>query len=497
MKRLSFIAIVMTCVMGCAAAPQQGLEKLMDARGMRASSYDRNWENGNGDARPIPPGETIILADVEGPGIIRHIWFTIAATDPVYPRTTVLRMYWDGEEDPSVEAPLGDFFAVGHGMKDVTLHSEPVNISSDGRAYNCYWRMPFRKSAKITMTNDSDMPVHALYSYIDYTREKSIPKDSAYFHARYRQEYPCKSGEDYLFLEAVGRGHYVGTVQSVAMVEPGWYGEGDDRFYIDGEEVPSIQGTGTEDYFCDAWGFRVVNGLYYGVSIWEGYDKGDRGTAYRWHIPDPVPFEKSLKVAIEHKGARHNEKGHPYTGFEERPDCFSSVAYWYQTEPHKPFGEIPPVKQRTLPFVTYEAEDMMDNAVFTPDTSQVQHLPHCSGGKQMFFTPRVQDASFEASFDVQETQDGIVEMLLIYSWDYGIYDVYFDDELLFDDLNMYSSETISEQIRLGMDELSAGEHTVRFECVGSDPRTISESRGPGALGYFCGFDGVRVRKVTP
>lgn len=487
---LAVFLVVFLC--GCVRTSQQGLEKLLPSRAMRSSSCDPNWQHGNADFRHIAPGETITLGELKGPGIIRHIWFTISAVDAHYPRSMVFRIYWDGEEDPSVDSPLGDFFAVGHGMLK-TLHSAPVNISSDGRAYNCYWRMPFRRSARITMSNDSDKPVHALYWYIDWTQERSLPRDSAYFHARYRQEYPCTPGQDYVILEAEGRGHYIGTVQSVVMAEPGWYGEGDDFFFIDGEDEPSLRGTGTEDYFCDAWGFRPVQALFYGIPIWEGMDKGDRGTAYRWHIPDPIPFRKSLRVTIEHKGSRHDAAGHAYTGFEERPDCFSTVAFWYQTEPHKPFGSIPPVSERMLPSITLEAEAMIESATFTPDTHSIQDLPMCSGGKQIFFTPAVKEASFEVTFDVSETLTGVAELLLVHSWDYGIYDISLNGNPILKDINLYSASTQPEAYRLPMDGLPAGTHTLLFECVGSDPR----SKLGHAPGYYCGFDGIRVRQVHP
>ncbi|HNT34139.1 MAG TPA: DUF2961 domain-containing protein, partial [bacterium] len=481
MRKVSAICFVVV-LLGCARVPDQGLEKLLTSRPMRASSSDPNWQNGNWDARPIAPGETITLGDLEGPGIIKHIWFTIAAADALYARNTVFRIHWDGEEDPSVEAPMGDFFAVGHGMLK-PLHTFPINISSGGRAYNCYWRMPFRKTARLTMTNDSDKPVHALYWYIDWAKEQKLPKDSAYFHARYRQEYPCTPGQNYVLLEAEGRGHYVGTVQSVIMAEPGWYGEGDDFFFIDGEQEPSLRGTGTEDYFCDAWGFRPVQGLFYGIPIWEGMDRGDRGTAYRWHIPDPISFTKSLRVEIEHKGSRNDGQGHQYTGFEERPDCFSTVAYWYQIEPHKPFGHVPPVAQRTLPQIILEAEAQIESATFSPDTKSIQDHPACSGGKQIFFTPSVRDASFEVTFDVAETLTGVVELLLLHSWDYGIYNVSLNGSLILKEANLYAPSSEIESHKTPLAELSSGKQTLLFECVGSDPRS-KLGHNPG---YYCGF----------
>ena len=267
----SIVVCVLIAAAGVARAqeasghPLAGLERLKKERTRRVSSADENWRNGNADARPIGPGGTLTVAELEGPGRITHIWFTIAAADPYYGRSVTLRMYWDGDEQPGVESPLGDFFAAGHGIA-VPVNSLPVQVSAEGRAYNCYWPMPFRKSARVTVTNDSpEHMVHALYWYVDWCATEDPGEDVAYFHAQYRQEFPCEAGRNYLIFDGVGQGHYVGTVLSVHMNSGSWFGEGDDFFYIDGEAEPSLRGTGTEDYFCDAWGFRPFNNLYYGV----------------------------------------------------------------------------------------------------------------------------------------------------------------------------------------------------------------------------------------
>lgn len=296
--RIAFAALVLLSVttsvslaqLPASGSPLDGLETLRSFEAQRASSSDPNWRDGNADNRPIPPGETLTLAELEGPGRISHIWFTIAHDVPYYSRLLTLRIYWDGEEHPSVECPIGDFFAMGHGV-DLPFESLPVTVSSDGRARNCYWPMPFRESARVTVTNESSVPCGAIFYYIDWQALESLPEDTAYFHAMYRQEFPCVMGRNFLIADIEGRGHYVGTVQSVYHVSPGWYGEGDDFFFIDGEEEPRLRGTGTEDYFCDAWGFRQFSGPFYGVPLWEGYDTGDRSTAYRWHIADPSPSE--------------------------------------------------------------------------------------------------------------------------------------------------------------------------------------------------------------
>ncbi|RLD13772.1 hypothetical protein DRI50_06500, partial [candidate division KSB1 bacterium] len=260
---------------------QDSLDNLISQQNFqshRASSSNPEL-NSNGDALSIAAGETIVLADVRGPGVISHIWATVASVDPFYGRSLVLRIYWDGNEQPSVQSPLGDFFGVGHGAFS-SFNSLPVSVSSQGRALNCFWKMPFRKSAKITITNESrKYETDSFYYYVDWQKRDELPDDLLYFHAQYRQAMPANPG-DYTILETEGRGHYVGTVYSVQQMETGWFGEGDDRFYIDGENTPALKGTGTEDYFGDAWGFRQFSRPWFGVSLWEGYFVGDRVTAY-------------------------------------------------------------------------------------------------------------------------------------------------------------------------------------------------------------------------
>ncbi|MCI0493311.1 MAG: DUF2961 domain-containing protein, partial [Planctomycetes bacterium] len=260
----------------------------------------------NGDSVPILPGGTLTLLDADGPGVITHFWNTIAAFDPFAGRSVVLRIYYDGQEKPSVQVPLGDFFGVGHGAHK-SFTSAPVSVSAGGLARNCYWHMPFRKHIKVTVTNESLVyPVGSFYYYLDWQKRDSLPEDAMYFHAQYRQSMPAAPGH-YKILETSGQGHYVGTVYSVQQVELGWFGEGDDFFYIDGAQTPQLRGTGTEDYFNDAWGFREFATPYHGVTLYEGVFPGDRVTAYRWHIADPIPFRKSLRVMIEHRGSVFDE----------------------------------------------------------------------------------------------------------------------------------------------------------------------------------------------
>lgn len=320
----------------------------------RVSSYDRS--GGNADYREIKPGDTLTLLDTFGPAIITHLWVTISSPEKLHLKKLVLRMYWDDEATPSVEAPIGDFFGLGLG--DYFLYeSIPLAVGSD-MALNSFFRMPFQSHAKITVTNEGKESVDHFYYNLDYqVYPKPLPPDTMYFHAQYRQAAPAHGwdnhwtsnyepaiegkknldGRDnYVWLEAVGRGHFVGVTMSILQNQDGWWGEGDDMFFIDGEQTPSINGTGSEDYFLGAWDFGTHPFAYgtFGAPVKGDEVAGGRSSVYRFHLDSPIPFTKSLKATIEHGHANH------------RSDNFYSVAYWYQLEPHAPFPALPPVDQR-------------------------------------------------------------------------------------------------------------------------------------------------------
>jgi len=462
-------------------SPMAGLEQLKDFEAMRESSSDPDWHNGNADSRPIEPGGTLVLADLKGPGVITHFWNTIAHPAPFYPRLLTLRMYWDGEEHPSVECPIGDFFGIGHGL-DKSFVSLPIKVSSDGRGRNCYWPMPFRQSARITVSNESDRRCDAFYYYLDWQKHKSLPRNTAYFHAMYRQEHPCVMGRNYLLADLRGRGHYVGTVQSVQNMSAGWYGEGDDFFFIDGETEPRLRGTGTEDYFCDGWGFRPHDGPFYGVPLWEGYAPGNRGSVYRFHLTDPVPFKKSLRVEIEHKGSQEFPD-RSVSGFIERDDLMSSVAFWYQVEPHKPWPALPPGPERlaeqTLALVT--GWKAVGGAKHSDHPLAVQDLPGIAKeGKQLFFTPRNDQGWVECPFQVGKDIRAHLWGKFIQSHDYGIYRVTLDGRELAV-VNLYHPETRRHVYYWGPQALSAGAHVLRFECQG---------KADHSTGYCLGLDSI-------
>ena len=487
LKLLFVCVLVMSLCAMCAAqtafSPLDGLSTLRDFRAMRSSSADPNLE-GNGDARGIAPGATLTIGELEGPGKIAHIWFTIADSERAYGKLLVLRMYWDGEKEPSVETPINDFFCEGHGM-DMYVNSLPIRVTSDGRGRNCYWSMPFGKSAKITVTNEGQKRCDAFYYYIDWQKMRSLPKNTAYFHAQYRQEFPCVKGQDYLILDAEGRGHYVGCNLSIRQHEPGWWGEGDDRFCIDGEQTPSLSGTGSEDYFCDGWGIRKLDGLYYGFPLSENFDYLGKHTCYRFHIQDPVPFTKSLKMVIEHKGSGQRADG-TWDGYRERFDDFSSVAYWYQTEPHKVFAPLPPAKDRLYPSILIEGESMLDAAQATAEKAIRQDLGGWSGNGQFFWTPQSAPASVTTKFSVPEAGKYVVTLQYTKSFDYGVYQAFLDGKSVGSVVDLYSPNVERLTVSWGIRELTAGEHELKFETT---------KNNPASKGYYFGLDTIELVPV--
>src|ERR1700757_1724342 len=275
MNRLVILFLVCLLTLPLVAqSPDTWLSSLPQAKDYvqhRSSSYDRG--GGNADARAIAPGEILTLLDETGHGLITHVWVTIASDDPNHLKALVLRMYWDGESTPSVEAPIGDFFGLGLGDYHL-FQSIPLQVGSD-KALNCFFPMPFQKHARVTVTNEGAIKTDAFYFNIDYrTYNKPLSVDELYFHAQYRQAAPAQgttnnwksngdidskknlNGEgNYIWMEATGRGHFVGVTMSVLQNQDGWWGEGDDMFFVDGETTPSINGTGSEDYFLGAWSF--------------------------------------------------------------------------------------------------------------------------------------------------------------------------------------------------------------------------------------------------
>jgi len=289
----------------------------------------------------IKAGTTFTLGEIKGPGCIQQIWMTPTGNW----KKAILRFYWDGEKDPSVECPVGDFFACGPG-KYAQINSLAVCVNP-GSAFNCYWQMPFRKSARITLQNTDEKDM-TLYYQVNYALG-SVPRDAGTFHAQYRRESPLKQTGTYTILDGVkGQGQYVGTYLTWEVHNTGWWGEGEIKFFLDGDkEFPTICGTGTEDYFCGSYNFenqetkryQVFSTPYCGLAQVlppdKIYEVGQQFSLYRWHITDPIRFEKDLRVTIQALGWQQGGKYLPLK------DNLSSVAFWYQKEPHAALSPLP------------------------------------------------------------------------------------------------------------------------------------------------------------
>lgn len=326
LRRFAFVLIAWPA----ATASLDDLAILRDVISHRASSFDTTGGNTD-NVTSFAPGETHVMLDTNGPGRITHMWLTVAPFQGHWTvlRDLVLRITWEQSGTPAVEVPLGDFFALGHGMS-YPVKSAPVAVGLDHRALNCYWPMPFHKHARIELLNNGPRSVRRIYYNIDYELG-SQPDDAALFHALWRRE-PARlpqpvgnvDGEgNYVILDVRGDGHYIGTALFIDAAPGGWWGEGDEMIFIDGAQQPQLHGTGTEDYFSNAWGYNEAFSYpYYGAPLVRKREDGGSWTAvYRWHVPDPIRFRKSIRVTLE-------------TNWEDgvRNDV-SSVAYWYQRTP--------------------------------------------------------------------------------------------------------------------------------------------------------------------
>jgi hypothetical protein len=531
MKKL-FISSFLACILLAGinlTATGQILETLIhpqEGKSMRASSGN---PFNNNDSKKFEAGETKVIAEFEGPGKIVHMWFIPYSQNIRFPRAFVLRIYWDGSDVPSVETPIGDFFAAGNGMM-AEINSFPVKVSSFGRGLNCYWQMPFKKKAVITLSNESDQYAGASYYMIDWVKYDEPQENTMYFHARYHQEYPPEVGKPYTVFIGKGKGHYVGTVQSSHNGTGHWYGEGDDYFYVDGEKIPSISGTGTEDYFNDAWNMRVHSSLYTGCTIFEPRSPDARITAYRWHIPDPVIFNTSLKFEIERTGFLLNEKGEILTPSGSRPDDWSSVAYWYQETIAEPWCEFPEYKDRVDPEVVLHLPQVV-NSIRHSDGVELRVNPY---NRATWTKPWFQALNntvggwIEIPFEIKEKGLYSISLFQHLRLDNGIWKVYIDGKELYDagisqiargyDLdqaylvpqeeinttldfyNIFQKNEHEDYIygqrrerKIGLFEFEPGQHSMKLVCVGSNPLTADHITGK--LKYNLTADVLSIRKL--
>ncbi len=302
-----------------------------------ASMLGQGWK-----VRPcitLAPDSTTDLANIEGSGVIQHIWITV---HPQAYRDTILRCYWDGETEASIEVPLGDFFCNGHGLR-YDVNSLPIAVNPSG-GFNSYWPMPFRQGARITIENQHSEEIGGFFYQITYALTE-VPQAAAYLHAQWRRSLTSREVPEHVIVDGIeGKGHYVGTFLAWTQLSNGWWGEGEIKFFMDGDEnAPTICGTGTEDYFCGAWGFggETYSTPYLGYPLYRK-EAGEvpRHGLYRWHVMDPIRFRQDLRVTIQALGWWPNRKFEPLT------DDIASVAYWYQAEPHASFPSFPPVHER-------------------------------------------------------------------------------------------------------------------------------------------------------
>lgn len=514
--------------MGHLAAPQYG-------RSMRATSTFREGPDGNYDpnAPPksdleeksnrdnfrVPPGHTHVLMDVEGPGLITHMWITFLGPEP-HPwakdgsanhQELLLRIYWDGSERPGVEAPVGDFFGGCFGKRSEVIST--AVITEGGDSYNCFWHMPFRKSARVEIVNESDKPLSLLYYNIDWIKRDSLPEDTPYFYAQYTQSYPLETGKPYTLLETEGKGHYVGTVFSVRTRSPYWFGEGDEMITIDGEDIPSVWGTGTEDYFLCAWGLERTLTPYFGVPYFDQWGiVGGHTSAYRWHINDPFLFNESIKVQFETFGwisADENKENRPHS-WNPREDDYASVAFWYQTGTPSFEARAPHARERKLPnierTVVLVAELDYGQKKLDP-TAELPRLEYTGRGAQIatekeeqrypehfeypvLFVPASEEETgfLEIPFEVREKEPLRLLINMGLGPNLGIYRVTLDGVAMGTAMDFYAPQVEAREYHFLDFWPEPGTYTLKLECVGKNHLSS---------GYGMTIESVRLRERRP
>lgn len=513
---------LLVCLHSVRAGDLDDLTKPQDGRSMRSTSTMRVGEVRRGDAERkynpkadprgdleeasnwdnfrVPPGETHVLLDEKGPGVITHIWITFLGPEPqnwakqgsANHQEMLLRMYWDGNPRPAVEAPVGDFFANCFGRRSEVI-STPV-IVEDADSYNCFWRMPFRKSARIEIVNQSEKQISLLYYNIDWIKKDKLPKNTPYFYAQYRQEYPAHHGQDYVVLETTGKGHYVGTVLAVRTRSPAWFGEGDEKIYIDGEAKPSIWGTGTEDYFLSAWGLQTTKTPYFGVPYFDQWGiVGGHTSACRWHIHDPLVFNKGIKVTLEHFGwiSPDENPENKSTSWNEREDDYASVAFWYQTGSPTFSARAPHARERKLPSIerlTLYARDFADAQHHGAGEVVRQQLDLYDGPQLFYRAPSADNAWLEFSFEVKIKEPLRLLINATKANDYGKYQASLNGVKLGQPLDFFSEKIVDQEFHLLDFWPEPGNYTLRLECVGKNGRSD---------GYYCGIESVRLRERRP
>ncbi|MBP7933213.1 MAG: DUF2961 domain-containing protein [Phycisphaerae bacterium] len=516
-RLLSALVFLLLATWAWAQGALSELARPVQGRSMRATSSFRQGSDGKYDAhanplgdeqeksnfdnRLVPPGDQVVLLDAQGPGLVTHMWFTFLEPQPrrdnkpgrANHQEFLLRMYWDGSERPGVEAPFGDFFASCFGKRR-EVNSVPVAVEG-GDSYNCYWHMPFRKSARIEIANDSDRPLVLLYYNIDWIKKDNLPEDTPYFYAQYRQEYPQTSSQDYVILDTRGKGHYVGTVLAIRTRSPLWFGEGDEKIYIDGETKPSIWGTGTEDFFCCAMGLANCSLPYFGVPYFNQFEiVGSMTAAYRWHVGDPLVFNTGIKVTLEHKSwiSEDENPDHKRMSWNEREDDYASVAFWYQTGTPTFAARAPNANERRLPSldrVVALARNFTDARYHGNGHAGPQPIPDLFDEPQLFYRPEKADGAFvEVPFEVKRKEPLRLLINVTCAPDYGRYQASLEGVKLGGVMDFHAETLIDREFHLLDFWPEPGTYTLRLECVGKSNRSE---------GYCLGLESVRLRERRP
>ena len=461
------------------SSPLSNLAEPKAGVAMHEGSWDRKHQNG--DMLHLSAGETVTLLSHEGAGCVHRFWVTIDPREDVAILSQViLRMYWDGDENPSVECPIGAFFGVGFGeQKDYT--SLPLNENSGG--YNCYWPMPFHRAARWTLTNGSDKRLDNFYYNIDYTALGSLPEATRHFHAQFRRENPTTPGRNYTILDTAGEGHYVGTALFMAGRGALYFLEGNEMVYIDGAAKPSIEGTGTEDYFCSGWYFDrgTYSAPYHGVVIKD--EKRARVSAYRWHVEDAIPFTKSIRFTIEHG-----------TGNSTSAD-YSSVAYYYLAGPSPAPHPLPrdllpsslsPVAALNIPGAI-EAEGLVatakatDGGFWAQDMGQWEYGEGWSGRGALFWY--VDKAGPELTLQVPGAAGGEREVVarVVTSPGFGTVQFSLGGRPLGNSVDLYSPAMAPREVSLGRATFTSGANDVIIRVVGKNPESLGFNVGIDAF----------------
>ncbi len=438
----------------------------------------------------VNAGETATLMDVSGPGVLQHIWMVEGLN-----RGLVIRFYWDGEENPSVEAPVPDFFAVGHG-RFAQVNSLPI-VVNPANALNCYWPMPFRKQARITLSNETATDVELVAYQITYV-ETDVPAAAGTFHAQYRRSPTAERNPDVILDGVKGRGRYVGTFLAWTQMEKGWFGEGEIKFFMDGDDqFPTICGTGTEDYFQGSYGFpKPFTTAYSGTVLptSDGSEPPNFWSLYRWHIQDPVNFDEDLRVTIQALGWGPDGK------YKKMADDIASVAYWYQTEPHAPFPKLPALTERLrdaqrppLKLAGAQECEALEIVARSPGIAVgPQDLRGLgagwSGDAQLFIQSKKAGDYVEIAIPAKESGAKKLVLYATRANDYGTLRFGVNGKASDTTFDGYAERpTPTGPISLGVHEPKDGKFLLRVEVVGTNPA----STGPK---YYFGLDAVALEK---